>query len=464
MADLSVTPVGTQVKPVQGMSLADVVNMARGAQQYKAEKIGLTLEQQKEAEREKLQRFFSDPANFQKEGRIDIDALNREVPRIAPLTGGEIVKQYTDLNKSQTAAIEASQKLTQDQRSMIASRIGIIGRAGVTDKLVYQKELEQLKQENPNNPDLIRLVDSYQNILGKLESGPDLPKIAIQGANSLLTPQQQITTFEPSVGTAETGAKTFVTKTTPSTKGEGPTVSISPEPLVTKELPPGTSVYNPNTGQYEFVGAPAGGTAIAKPSAEKSALETSRGQVIAQDLPQVIAKASEAPARIAIFQNIKKLAPDAFTGPTAERRQAIASFAQMIGIPAYEMETASTDELLKNTNLLALAGGNTDAAREIARFANPNNKMTKEGILRVTNQLISIEEMNMARARYMGPAQNDPAAYFQRKLDFDAIADPRLFLDLDDAEYKKMFNAMTPNEKKKFIFKAKKAKEMGVIP
>jgi hypothetical protein len=128
------------------------------------------------------------------------------------------------------------------------------------------------------------------------------------------------------------------------------------------------------------------------------------------------------------------------------------------------METATTDELLKNTNLLALAGGNTDAAREIARFANPNAKMTKEGINRVANQLISIEEMNMARARYMGPAQNNPADYFQRKLDFDAIADPRLFLDVDAAELKKIVDALSPRERENLKFKARKAKELGVIP
>jgi hypothetical protein len=34
MADLSLTPVATQIKPVQGMGLADMMNIARGAQQY----------------------------------------------------------------------------------------------------------------------------------------------------------------------------------------------------------------------------------------------------------------------------------------------------------------------------------------------------------------------------------------------------------------------------------------------
>jgi hypothetical protein len=136
----------------------------------------------------------------------------------------------------------------------------------------------------------------------------------------------------------------------------------------------------------------------------------------------------------------------------------------MFGIPAFESETATTDELMKNTNLLALGGGTTDAAREIAKFANPNNKMTKEGINRVANQLISIEEMSLARARYMAPMQNDPQAYFNRKLQFDEIADPRLFLDVEPAENEKMLKALTPREREKLIFKAKKAKQMGVIP
>lgn len=51
MADLTVTPVATGIKPAQGMSLAEMVNMARGAQAYKqAEQINpLELQQQQEA-------------------------------------------------------------------------------------------------------------------------------------------------------------------------------------------------------------------------------------------------------------------------------------------------------------------------------------------------------------------------------------------------------------------------------
>lgn len=47
MADFNIQPVGTQIRPVQPMSLADMVNMARGVQAYQqAEQIN-PLELQK---------------------------------------------------------------------------------------------------------------------------------------------------------------------------------------------------------------------------------------------------------------------------------------------------------------------------------------------------------------------------------------------------------------------------------
>ena len=51
MADLTVTPVATGIKPVQGMSLGEMMNMARGAQQYRqAEQVNpLLLQQEQEA-------------------------------------------------------------------------------------------------------------------------------------------------------------------------------------------------------------------------------------------------------------------------------------------------------------------------------------------------------------------------------------------------------------------------------
>jgi hypothetical protein len=129
-----VEPIGTNVKPVPTMSLGDVVNVARGAQAYKTGQIALTLEQQREQERQRLQEFMARPENFQSNGRIDLDKLNAEIPRIAPLTGGDVIQKFTTLAGAQTQAIEAKQNLTQDMRSMVAQRFAILGRLGVQDK------------------------------------------------------------------------------------------------------------------------------------------------------------------------------------------------------------------------------------------------------------------------------------------------------------------------------------------
>lgn len=267
MADLSVQPIGTSIKPVPGMSLGEMVNLARGTQAYKqAEQmnplllqqqqqvtstgaISLTLEQQKERERQAMETFLRNPANFQTNGRIDIDKLNAVIPTLAPLTGSEYIQKFTTLGTAQTQAIDAKQKLTQDQRSMIAQRFSILGRLNVQDKNAYIAEMQLLKKENPDNPDLHKLIDAYLVTWNDIPSGPQLPSMAIAGANTLLKPETQQTLFAPQAGTVSSGAATFPTVTTPSVAGGAPTVSVGGSPLVTAQLPPGQrEVFS---GQYD---------------------------------------------------------------------------------------------------------------------------------------------------------------------------------------------------------------------
>lgn len=249
MADFSVTPVATQIKPMPTMSLGEMINFARGAQQYQREGISLTLEQQQEAERKRITEFLARPENYQTEGRVDINKLNAEIPKIAPLTGADWMQKYTTLGNAQTQAISAAQNLTQTQREMIASRLAIMGRLGVNDKRAYLAELDQLVKENPNNPDLARLVDSYKTTMNVLPENANLPQLAISGANSLLNPQTQQQLFAPQAGTATTGAATFPTTTRPSVAGEAPVISVGGAPLVTAQLPPGQrEVFS---GQYD---------------------------------------------------------------------------------------------------------------------------------------------------------------------------------------------------------------------
>jgi hypothetical protein len=267
MADLSVSPIGTQVKPMPTMSLGDMMNLARGAQAYQQSEqmnplllqqqqqvtgtgqIALTLEQQKERERQSMQQFLAKPENYQTNGRIDIDKLNSAVPSLAPLTGSDYISKFTTLGQAQTQAIQAKQGLTQEQRSMIAQRFSILGRLGIQDKGAYIAEMDLLKKENPDNRDLADLIDAYKVTWNDIPSGPQLPSMAIAGAATLLTPAQQLEAFGPKAGTISSGAATFPTTTTASPAGLPPVQTVGQQPLVTAQLGPGQrEVFS---GQYD---------------------------------------------------------------------------------------------------------------------------------------------------------------------------------------------------------------------
>jgi len=199
----------------------ELIQQAR--QTSRTGQIALGVDEQKDVERRNMQTFFADPNNFQTNGRIDLDKINASVPKIAPLTGADYISKYSTLGEAQTKAISAKQNLTADQRSMIGQRFSILGRLGVQDKNVYLKEIELMKQENPDNPDLNRLLDSYKTIWqSEMNSGPDLPGKAIAGAQTLLTPAQQQTTLGPTISTQD--GKTVIT--TPSVGGKAPAAEM----------------------------------------------------------------------------------------------------------------------------------------------------------------------------------------------------------------------------------------------
>jgi len=231
MADINpITPVATGIAPPQQMSLADMMNVARGAQAFKqAEQLNplavqqqtqiarkgqieLGVAEQADVERRNLQTFFPDPANFQTEGRIDIDKINAAVPKIAPLTGPDYVQKITTLGTAQTEGLKAKQNLTQYQRALIGSTLGVAGRFGVDDPQVAIKELRMLSDMNPNNQDLKNLVEkSYVPIFSQMQKGPQVTDALIKASQAILTPTQVQTAFAPSITTTPEG-KTVTTQ------------------------------------------------------------------------------------------------------------------------------------------------------------------------------------------------------------------------------------------------------------
>jgi hypothetical protein len=289
MADFSVTPVAQNLKPPTPMTLGEMLNFASGVQQYKqaqqlnplavqqqqqqlqtqqqqlqnlqqtfdqAQKmnpellqqaqqtttsggIALDVEKQKEIERKNMQTFLADPNNFQTNGEIDLDKINAQVPKIAPLTGSEYTNKFTTLSTAQTQANEAKQKLTQDQRSMIGQRLGVYARLGIQDKNPYINEMILMKKENPDNRHLHKLIDAYITTWNEeMQSGADLPAKVLAGVATLMTPEKQQELFSPKVSMDEKGR---VLTTTPSITGGKPVVDVSIPLGLQSQAPQGTT-------------------------------------------------------------------------------------------------------------------------------------------------------------------------------------------------------------------------------
>jgi hypothetical protein len=231
------------------------------------------------------------------------------------------------------------------------------------------------------------------------------------------------------------------------------------------QIPPTSEVVSA-TGAKQMIGpmSQRGGSPLTTGlGPAQTALLGAGGATISADFANTVKDAAEAPSRVAIFQNIKKFAPDSFTGVGGQRKELAAGILNAVGIPAYEAEKVSTEELAKNSALLALAGGNTDAARALAEIATPNKKLNEKAILAIADQMIGIENMKIAKSNYLTPAQNDATQYGQRKLQFDQIADPRIFQEMTAQDVAKLKASMSAAEQAELTRKIRLARQMGII-
>lgn len=481
MADFSMNV--NYAKP-QTTSLGEMVNLAGGIQNFQqAQQMNpLALEKaqienqvlkQKNDERLKLQEFTSNPNNWQTNGRIDMEKINSVIPKIAPLTGADVISSLSGLHTSQTNADKAKQELTQSERQLIGNVDHSLGLMGVSDPKQVMRAYEGLIKNNPDNAALHRMVKARMDILSKAQAGPNITKDLLSESASLLSIPQQRAEFAPKVSLTSTGSELKETLTTPmSPSGQAPNIRMTgaAEPLT----------IGPGQPQVAVEGNPYGlpvGTTYIPPSAatkQQAPMVTSLAPQVSstiganatianQDWEQTYKEAREAQPRIAIFQNIKKLAPDAFTGVGGERKKLAAGILNAAGIDAYTAENTATDELAKNTRLLALAGGNTDAARAMAEIANPSNKMTLAAIKEVSDQMIGAERLREKRAEYLGQFRNDPVKYQEKSQLFNQFADPRIFQEMTPEQVAKLKASMSKQDIEEMSKKIKQAKMLGII-
>ena len=261
MADLQMNV--NYAKP-QVTSLGDMVNMASGIQNYQqAQQLNpLALEKaqienqvlrQKNDERLKLQEFTSNPANWQTNGRIDMDKINAVIPKIAPLTGPDVISSLSGLHKSQTEAAKAKQDLTQTERTIIGNTDHSLGLMGVNDPQKIIQVYKGLIKNNPDNPSLERMINSRIELLSKAEAGPAITKDLLAESASLLSIPEQRSQFAPKVSLTNTGGQLQETLTTPmSPTGQAPNIQMTgrAQPLTmapgTQYVPTGKTDQNNN--------------------------------------------------------------------------------------------------------------------------------------------------------------------------------------------------------------------------
>lgn len=174
---------------------------------------------------------------------------------------------------------------------------------------------------------------------------------------------------------------------------------------------------------------------------------------------------------IAVLGTIKQHAAGAATGIGADRQALAAGIAGLLGMDSGEMVKTNTDLLAKNSNMLALAGGDTNAARAMAEAANPNSHMTKEAITQAADQIIAQRKLALARTQFLTPFkamadQGHPEMYNNALNQFNSVADPRViqFGTMSTAEKTAMKHAMSPSEQAEFRTKLGKARQLGIAP
>jgi hypothetical protein len=435
-------PVALGIKPPQPMSLGDMLNIARGAQAYQqTEQTNPLALQKAQMEIEQLQK--TNPLAVRQQaalattaetgatkGQAELQAYYKDQSRKA--YGGLLTdKDFDPLNPN----LEGMKVKLQETGDFLTNVMGVP------------------EHESKAQAKLLKHIDDH----GVTGAQRVIQQIA-NGVQQSGTTSEQFAQANRAPLQLETGAQTILKPISRYQMGQ---------PILTqeKELPPTTEVVTP-TGATKLLGplSQRGTTDLTTglgPS--QSGLLKSGGEVIAQDWEKTSLQAKDAPTRIGIFQNIKKLSPEAFTGVGGQRKELAAGILNAVGISAYEAEKVSTEELAKNSALLALAGGNTDAARALAEIANPNKKLNEKAIRGVADQLIGVEKMYMARQNYLAPVQNDATQYAQRKQQFDAISDARLFQEMSKEDVAKLKASMSKEEQDDLTRKVKLARQIGVI-
>ena len=391
------------VKPTQtGSSIGDIVNMARGVQAYQkqAATMPYEIQQQKTAS----EKGVFDLNQKQTQALYDLAGAALDDPRLKTGKPEDAMDVMLE-QKDKARALKLPEKTVE---SIFAP---------YTYAAIHKTALLP------------------QMLLNTVKGG-----IGASGQQALQTPQYTTNAAGQIVGLQA-----------------GPNqISAPNEAGMQPQVAPQTGATNQMQGQFTQRQSLNPGTA-------QAGMTNVAAQNLSADFTATQQSASGAQPRIALFQNIKKLAPESFTGVGGARKELATGILNAVGIPAYESEKMSTDELAKSSAMLSLAGGNTDMARQLAEAANPNKKMNEQAIKQIADQMIGMEKLNQAKYKLLAPVANNPQEYANRLAQFNKINDFHIFQESTPEEVAKLKKSMSPEQQREMGEKIKLARQLGLI-
>jgi len=477
MADFRTDTSAIKVEPAKGMSLADMLNIQKSS--YELSKIkelypamisgeqsrsksaeiesqikGIDLEKATQAnnERKILQNWASDPTNYlDQNGEIDLQKITHSVNSLAPYTGAETIKKYTDLKTNQASANEAKTKLTDTQRSSLGTVLAGLSASGEQDPKVYIEKVQNWANQFPTDPNAQQLAKSYIGTLGYAKPGPQVTQVAAKAAQEYKGPLSEVVSAGGVPGTFNKATNEYVPfgstnqgNQPPATQPTGQ-VSANKPSLITAETPVrmanGVPLFNEQQRDN------------AKQAREEKSQYSSLGQET-EELNKTIDTAE------------KKLSATAGSAP----KRLLRSGGKWIA--GNEDLDILTKSLADVTNRQArIMGAGTDAARDANAAASPNVNITEGGLKSILERSkatnTAYKAFLKANEKYEAKRgiDNANANHTQFKNAWASNYDPNIFIlqNIHDSnkseaekqlEVNKLFKGMSKENIKKFTEKA----------
>jgi hypothetical protein len=428
MADFKTDTSAIRVEPNKGMSLSDMLNISRGALEYKKE-----------------QELYQPAVEAAKAQSRTAQATASKAEQLMPL---EVESAQTGLNTQKL------QNLVTHSNATINGIQKLFNKENLTHEDIIKEATELNKIHGGSAESLAKTLQSLPANASPIQLKAWLAQQQASTVGSLA----QFEKLYPDISMTSTGNKIVpITQGNPFTSALPPGMQVGQG--VELGLPPTTPVQGAS-GEMTYLGAVPPNTNIVS---EQGPMFRQMAKIATEDFERTQNEAKDVQTRKATFQKIKQLSGEAFTSVGGAKKELLSGIAQAVGIPAYELEKTATDELAKNSAILQLAGGNTDAARQIAEIANPNKKLTKDAITNVSNQLIGIENLKEAKNNFLTPYAKNPEEYTKRLNEWNKVSDYRIFQDMTPAEVAKIKSGMSATEQKEMSEKIALARKLGII-